>query len=309
MERSRHGRLRAGGAGDPRPRADARQARVARGRGGRGGRGARRLSRDVRRGVPVVALGEGVRGLAERCRTADVRAARAELGRGRRAAERRLAAVARELGDLARHRRQRGRAGAARDDLQRAPLPLARRRARAAPPQAHADEPRAARLGARRRARARGGRDRLRPGRRADLLGELHAARARRALRVRRRDLRRVDRGRRATHGRRRSSTSLARAARTSSRPACSSAPSSYPDDFPLRDELDGDELLGRGGSAILAPDGSYLAGPLYGEEGDPLRRARAGALLGERQRFDPVGHYSRPDVLRLEVRGVRPRV
>ncbi|HUH16186.1 MAG TPA: carbon-nitrogen hydrolase family protein, partial [Gaiellaceae bacterium] len=42
----------------------------------------------------------------------------------------------------------------------------------------------------------------------------------------------------------------------------------SYPDDFPLRALLEGRDLLGRGGSAILGPDGSYLAGPLYGEEG-----------------------------------------
>jgi nitrilase len=77
---------------------------------------------------------------------------------------------------------------------------------------------------------------------------------------------------------------------------------SSYPDDFPLASELEGAGVLGRGGSAILAPDGSYLAGPLYDEEGilyaelDPVR------LLAERQRFDPVGHYHRPDVLRLGV-------
>src|SRR6059058_280512 len=75
-----------------------------------------------------------------------------------------------------------------------------------------------------------------------------------------------------------------------------------YPDDFPLRAELDGAGTLGRGGSAILAPDGSYLAGPLYGEEGilyaelDPMR------LDEERQRFDPAGHYHRPDVLGLRV-------
>ena len=135
--------------------------------------------------------------MAERCRTGDVRADRAELGRGRRAVGASARGGRAGARDLARHRRQRGRAGAAGDDLQRAPLPLARRRARAAPPQADADEPRAARLGARRRARARGGRDRLRPGRRADLLGELHAARADGDLRVGRRDLRRVDRGRR----------------------------------------------------------------------------------------------------------------
>src|SRR5438093_9140085 len=43
---------------------------------------------------------------------------------------------------------------------------------------------------------------------------------------------------------------------------------SAYPDDFALRELLDGKDVIGRGGSAILAPDGSYLAGPLYDEEG-----------------------------------------
>src|SRR5215208_311510 len=38
----------------------------------------------------------------------------------------------------------------------------------------------------------------------------------------------------------------------------------SYPDDFPLRHLIAERDVLGRGGSAILAPDGSYLAGPLY---------------------------------------------
>jgi nitrilase len=75
---------------------------------------------------------------------------------------------------------------------------------------------------------------------------------------------------------------------------------SSFPDDVPL---ADGGDLVGRGGSAILAPDGSYLAGPLWDEEGilyadlDPQR------LYEARQRFDPAGHYHRPDVLRLEIR------
>jgi len=76
----------------------------------------------------------------------------------------------------------------------------------------------------------------------------------------------------------------------------------SYPDDFPLRAELDGAGLLGRGGSAILAPDGSYLAGPLYDEEGILYAELDPATLLAERQRFDPVGHYHRPDVLRLGV-------
>jgi nitrilase len=77
---------------------------------------------------------------------------------------------------------------------------------------------------------------------------------------------------------------------------------SSYPDDFPLASELEGAGVLGRGGSAILAPDGSYLAGPLYDEEGILYAELDPGRLLAERQRFDPVGHYHRPDVLRLGV-------
>jgi len=83
---------------------------------------------------------------------------------------------------------------------------------------------------------------------------------------------------------------------------------SSYPADFPLAKLLEGIDLVGRGGSAILSPDGSYLAGPLYGEEGilyaelDPVR------LDEERQRFDPAGHYHRPDVLGLRVSPNPPR-
>jgi nitrilase len=76
----------------------------------------------------------------------------------------------------------------------------------------------------------------------------------------------------------------------------------SYPEDFPLRAEIEGAGTLGRGGSAVLAPDGSYLAGPLYDEEGILYAELDPARLLAERQRFDPVGHYHRPDVLRLGV-------
>jgi nitrilase len=75
---------------------------------------------------------------------------------------------------------------------------------------------------------------------------------------------------------------------------------SSYPDDIQISE---GDELLGRGGSAILAPDGTYLAGPLWGEEGILYAELDPQRLYEERQRFDPAGHYHRPDVFRLKVR------
>ena len=74
---------------------------------------------------------------------------------------------------------------------------------------------------------------------------------------------------------------------------------SSYPDDVQL---ADGDELVGRGGSAILAPDGSYLAGPLWDEEGILYADLDPQMLYEERQRFDAAGHYHRPDVLSLKV-------
>ena len=79
---------------------------------------------------------------------------------------------------------------------------------------------------------------------------------------------------------------------------------SAYPADFPLRELLEGVDVIGRGGSAILGPDGAYLAGPLYDEEGILYAELDPARLFEERQRFDPAGHYHRPDVLGLTVRG-----
>ena len=78
---------------------------------------------------------------------------------------------------------------------------------------------------------------------------------------------------------------------------------SAYPDDFPLRELIEGVSTIGRGGSPILAPDASYLAGPLYDEEGVLLAELDPARLHEERQRFDAAGHYHRPDVLGLTLR------
>jgi nitrilase len=75
-----------------------------------------------------------------------------------------------------------------------------------------------------------------------------------------------------------------------------------YPEDFPLRRLLEGQDMIGRGGSAILGPDGAYLAGPLWEEEGVLYAELDPARLDEERQRFDPVGHYHRPDVLGFEL-------
>jgi nitrilase len=74
---------------------------------------------------------------------------------------------------------------------------------------------------------------------------------------------------------------------------------STYPHDVPL---AEGGDLIGRGGSAILGPDGGYLAGPLWDEEGILYAELDSTQLYRARQRFDPAGHYSRPELLRLEV-------
>ena len=75
---------------------------------------------------------------------------------------------------------------------------------------------------------------------------------------------------------------------------------SSFPDDVPL---ADGGELVGRGGSAIVAPDGTYLAGPLWDEEAVLYADLDPEQLYAARQRFDPAGHYHRPDVFELRLR------
>jgi nitrilase len=78
---------------------------------------------------------------------------------------------------------------------------------------------------------------------------------------------------------------------------------SSYPDGVEI---ADGPDLLGRGGSAIVAPNGEYLAGPLWDEEGLLVADLDPDLLFAERQRFDAAGHYSRPDVLHLQVTPIR---
>jgi nitrilase len=75
---------------------------------------------------------------------------------------------------------------------------------------------------------------------------------------------------------------------------------SSHPPEVPI---AEGPELMDRGGAAIIAPDGTYLAGPLYDEPGIVYATLDPDRLAADRQRFDPAGHYSRPDVFQLVVR------
>jgi nitrilase len=78
---------------------------------------------------------------------------------------------------------------------------------------------------------------------------------------------------------------------------------SDIPDDLPGRELWgDQDDWSNEGYSAIVAPEGEVLAGPLVGEEGILYAEVDAARARAERYKFDPVGHYSRPDVFRLVV-------
>ena len=60
-------------------------------------------------------------------------------------------------------------------------------------------------------------------------------------------------------------------------------------------------DVLGRGGSAILAPDGSLPRRPALRRGGDPLRRPRpASGCYEERQRFDPPATTTGPTCSQL---------
>jgi nitrilase len=65
-------------------------------------------------------------------------------------------------------------------------------------------------------------------------------------------------------------------------------------------------EFLADGGSCISGPDGEWLIEPFCNEEKLLIASIDHARVREERQNFDPVGHYSRPDVFRLRVKRKR---
>ena len=61
-------------------------------------------------------------------------------------------------------------------------------------------------------------------------------------------------------------------------------------------------EILVNGGSCIAGPDGEWILEPVINKEGLFYETLDFSKVLQERQNFDVVGHYSRPDVTKLEV-------
>lgn len=76
------------------------------------------------------------------------------------------------------------------------------------------------------------------------------------------------------------------------------------PDDMPGAEMMRAasDEQISTGGTCIAAPDGSWVVEPMNTGEGLTVATLDHGEVRRERQNFDPVGHYGRPDVTRLMV-------
>lgn len=65
---------------------------------------------------------------------------------------------------------------------------------------------------------------------------------------------------------------------------------------------LDPQSLIERGGSAIIAPEGQYLVGPIFDEEAILYAAPDLQEIEKESMTMDVSGHYSRPDIFQLKV-------
>ncbi len=84
---------------------------------------------------------------------------------------------------------------------------------------------------------------------------------------------------------------------------------SDLPKQFEIPAELaaNPDKLVLRGGSAIIAPDTRYIAGPVFDQETILLAEIDLHEIRREQMTLDTTGHYSRPDIFNLTVSRKRP--
>ncbi|RKN72368.1 carbon-nitrogen hydrolase family protein [Paenibacillus ginsengarvi] len=76
-----------------------------------------------------------------------------------------------------------------------------------------------------------------------------------------------------------------------------------YPADLAgYADIREDEDVLCRGGSAIVGPLGDYIAEPLYHKEGILVATLDLSEVVRSRFDFDVTGHYSRPDLFQLIV-------
>jgi nitrilase len=83
------------------------------------------------------------------------------------------------------------------------------------------------------------------------------------------------------------------------------------PDDIPHADKIreNAPDFLTDGGSCISGPDGTWVVEPIVGKEAFAYATINLQEVRKERQNFDPSGHYSRPDVMQLQVNRSRQKI
>lgn len=75
-----------------------------------------------------------------------------------------------------------------------------------------------------------------------------------------------------------------------------------FPEDYAPAFGTESGDVLMRGGSVIIDPTGTILAGPVFDEDAILVAEVDLSAKTRSHLDFDPVGHYSRPDIFRLQV-------
>ena len=78
--------------------------------------------------------------------------------------------------------------------------------------------------------------------------------------------------------------------------------------DYPveLQEELASQpDIMSKGGSVIIDPLGEVIAGPLWNEEGIITAEINLDRVTQAKLDFDPIGHYHRPDLFKLEVKNM----
>lgn len=76
------------------------------------------------------------------------------------------------------------------------------------------------------------------------------------------------------------------------------------PEDFPGKKDLypDADEWVNPGDSAVVAPGGEIVAGPMRNEKGTLYADVDCARAAAAKRALDITGHYARPDIFQLHV-------